>query len=78
MNEFIRGFQAELLAAIGHRALEYIEKRIVFCKDCVCRDPEDKKCDGPFMGKGGILPMDDLDFCSCGQRKENRDENTQV
>lgn len=41
---------------------------VVHCKDCKYRDPEDKKCDGAFTGKHGLLPMDDNDFCSYGTK----------
>ena len=41
---------------------------VVRCKDCIHRDPEDKKCDGSFQAKGGIFPMDDDDFCSYGEK----------
>lgn len=44
--------------------------RIVRCKDCIHRDPEDKKCDCSFQAKGGIFPMDDDDFCSYGEKKK--------
>ena len=42
--------------------------RIVRCKDCIHRDPEDKKCDCSFQARGVILPMDDDDFCSYGEK----------
>ena len=42
---------------------------VVRCKDCIHRDPEDKKCDCSFQAKGGIFPMNDDDFCSYGERK---------
>lgn len=41
---------------------------VVRCKDCIHRDPEDKKCDCSFQAMGGILPMDDDDFCSYGEK----------
>ena len=41
---------------------------VVRCKDCIHRDPEDKKCDCSFQAKGGIFPMDDDDFCSYGEK----------
>lgn len=41
---------------------------VVRCKDCIHRDPEDKKCDCSFQARGGILPMDDDDFCSYGEK----------
>ena len=65
-------------ADVVFRILEDAEKRIdsltsdvvqvVRCKDCIHRDPEDKKCDCSFQAKGGIFPMDDDDFCSYGER----------
>lgn len=45
--------------------------QVVRCKDCIHRDPEDKKCDCSFQAKGGIFPMDDNDFCSYGERRKN-------
>ena len=42
--------------------------QVVRCKDCIHRDPEDKKCDCSFQAMGGILPMDDDDFCSYGEK----------
>lgn len=44
--------------------------QVVRCKDCIHRDPEDKKCDCSFQAKGGIFPMYDDDFCSCGERRK--------
>lgn len=41
---------------------------VVRCKDCIHRDPEDKKCDCSFQARGGIFPMDDNDFCSYGEK----------
>lgn len=43
---------------------------VVRCKDCIHRDPEDKKCDCSFQARGGIFPMDDNDFCSYGERRK--------
>lgn len=43
---------------------------VVRCKDCIHRDPEDKKCDCSFQAKGGMFPMDDNDFCSYGERRK--------
>ena len=39
--------------------------RIVCCKDCRHRDPEDHKCDDANMAS--VLPKDDYDFCSHGR-----------
>lgn len=44
-------------------------QEIVRCKDCIHRDPEDKKCDCSFQAKGGMFPMDDNDFCSYGESR---------
>ena len=43
---------------------------VVRCKDCIHRDPEDKKCDCSFQAKGGIFQMDDDDFCSYGEKRK--------
>ena len=43
---------------------------VVRCKDCIHRDPEDKKCDCSFQARGGMFPMDDNDFCSYGERRK--------
>ena len=48
--------------------------QVVRCKDCIHRDPEDKKCDCSFQAMGGILPMDDDDFCSYGERRKEDEE----
>lgn len=44
------------------------DSRIIRCKDCKHRDPEDKKCD---CGHGIIwqLPRDDNWFCADGERR---------
>ena len=47
---------------------------VVRCKDCIYRDPEDKKCDCSFQAKSGMFPMDDNDFCSYGERRKEDDE----
>lgn len=44
-------------------------QEVVRCKDCLHRDPEDKKCDCSFQARGGIFPMEDDDFCSYGKRR---------
>lgn len=72
--------QESAAADVVFRTLEDAEKRIdsltsdvvqvVRCKDCIHRDPEDKKCDCSFQAKGGIFPMDDDDFCSYGERRK--------
>lgn len=72
--------QGSAAADVVFRILEDAEKRIdsltsdvvqvVRCKDCIHRDPEDKKCDCSFQAKGGIFPMNDDDFCSYGERRK--------
>ena len=47
---------------------------VVRCKDCVHRDPEDKKCDSAFQANGGIFPVGDNDFCSYGERRKEDGE----
>lgn len=48
-------------------------EKVVHCKDCKHRDPEDNRCDcgcwhNPFT-------TNDNDFCSYGERKNNGNEN---
>ena len=41
------------------------------CKDCIHRDPEDKKCDcGQMERQGCIFPVADDYFCKNGERRE--------
>lgn len=42
--------------------------RVVRCKDCKHRDPEDKRCDCGGM-EGLILPRQDYWFCADGERR---------
>ena len=49
-------------------------QEVVRCKDCIHRDPEDKKCDCSFQANGGMFPMDDNDFCSYGERRRAIDD----
>lgn len=45
--------------------------KIVRCKDCVHRDPEDKKCEcGALERAGCIFPVADDYFCAYGKTKE--------
>lgn len=45
---------------------------IVRCKDCIHRDPEDKKCDcGMFERQGNIFPVKDDYFCAYGESKQS-------
>lgn len=48
--------------------------QVVRCKDCIHRDPEDKKCDCSFQARGGIFPMNDDDFCSYGEMVKEDEE----
>ena len=44
---------------------------VVRCKECIHRDPEDKKCDsGMSERQGCIFPVDDDYFCKYGERRE--------
>ena len=49
-------------------------QEVVRCKDCLHRDPEDKKCDCSFQARGGIFPMEDDDFCNYGERRKDNAE----
>lgn len=57
----------------GH-ASGYKERddEIVRCKDCVHRDPEDKRCDcgGHEWVIGKIVPVEDDWYCADGERKD--------
>ena len=64
-------FRQSVILGIVHtvkaqKTIDAVE--VVRCKDCIHRDPEDKKCDCSFQAMGGILPMDDDDFCSYGEK----------
>lgn len=44
---------------------------VVRCRECVHRDPEDKKCDSGELERAGcIFPVDDDYFCKWGKRRE--------
>lgn len=45
-----------------------IEPGLIRCKDCKCRDPEDKKCDCGIQWCA--FPKKDDDFCSYAERRE--------
>ena len=46
--------------------------KVVRCKDCRHRDPEDKKCDcGGTERQGCRFPVDDDYFCAYGERKKD-------
>lgn len=69
------GTQEEVLLImnliIERESMKEVEEdvvQVVRCKDCIHRDPEDKKCDCSFQARGGIFPMDDNDFCSYGEK----------
>ena len=65
---FVRGM--ELVKKAENETPTADVQEVVRCKDCIHRDPEDKKCDCSFQAKGGIFPMDDDDFCSYGERRK--------
>ena len=45
--------------------------RLVRCKECRHRDPEDRKCDCGWMERQGCpFPVDDDYFCAYGEQKE--------
>lgn len=50
---------------------------IVRCKDCVHRDPEDKKCDCGLLARQGCpFPVGDNYFCGYGERKDGDYDET--
>lgn len=50
---------------------EMVEAAIVRCKDCIHRDPEDKKCDcGKMERVGNSFAVHDDYFCAYGERQE--------
>ena len=64
------GFDIEMATDFLNNIKDSDVVEVVRCKDCIHRDPEDKKCDCSFRAKGGIFPMDDDDFCSYGERRK--------
>ena len=69
INELLEYFKNKH-AYIQKENQESETPKIVYCKDCIHRDPEDRKCDSSFGGNYGIFAMADNDFCSCGVKKE--------
>ena len=65
-NEYVYDANAVLNSIDSQPTVGAVE--VVRCKDCIHRDPEDKKCDCSFQARGGIFPMDDNDFCSYGEK----------
>ena len=49
---------------------------VVRCKDCVHRDPEDKRCDcgGHEWVIGKVLPVEDEWFCAEGKKMDEVEE----
>ena len=46
------------------------EQKVVYCKDCKHRDPEDKMCDcGGQERAGCIFEVRDKYFCAFGEKK---------
>lgn len=49
--------------------------QVVRCKDCVHRDPEDKKCDCGSLARAGCpFPVDDNYFCGYGERNDSEQD----
>ena len=61
--------QERLIACVRNTPTADVAE-VVRCKDCIHRDPEDKKCDCSFQARGGIFPMEDDDFCNYGERRK--------
>jgi len=57
-------------AAVDEWLAENECARIVRCKDCKHRDPEDGKCDSGGLERAGCsFPVDDNYFCADGERR---------
>lgn len=68
----------EAITSINKNAVEIRQgievKRLVRCRECIHRDPEDHRCDcaGHEWFKGRVLPMPDDWFCADGEREEKQ------
>lgn len=70
LSEFAPEHNTPLIQLLVTRQPPADVVEVTYCKDCIHRDPEDKKCD-IFQGLcRGILPVKDTDFCSYGERKD--------
>lgn len=45
-------------------------RRVVRCRDCKHRDPEDRKCDCGGLEHAHMFPVSDDWFCADGERKD--------
>ena len=46
--------------------------KMVYCKNCTYRDPEDKKCScGALERAGCIFPVADDYYCACGEEEDS-------
>lgn len=62
--------RADRVVALIDNSPSIDAEKIVFCKDCRHRDPEDKKCDcGCFERQGCVFPVADDYFCKFGARR---------
>ena len=62
------GFNDAMLFIEDAPTVDVIE--VVRCKDCVHRDPEDRKCEHHMSNN--IFTRQDNDYCSYGERKEQQ------
>lgn len=63
------GFEAGQQVIAEFPAADVVE--VVRCKDCIHRDPEDRKCDcGGQERQGCPLPVRGSYFCAYGKRKD--------
>lgn len=73
-HDYYKGAEATYKSIIEafKRQEEFVDAvPVVRCKDCVHRDPEDKKCDcGSLARQGCPFPVDDNYFCGYGERKD--------
>lgn len=60
---------------INQDILSIMADKIVRCKDCIHRDPEDNKCEcGALERAGCIFPVANDYFCAYGKTKETHNE----
>lgn len=71
MVEYIIEFEPEILQNDANEVCFKSKsiKKLIRCKECCHRDPEDHKCDcGQLERAGCIFPVGDEYFCAYGER----------
>ena len=67
----INGDLEKTVTAVYESAPAAVVVEVVRCKDCIHRDPEDRKCDcGGQERQGCPLPVRGSYFCAHGKRKD--------